>query len=135
MPSGFEYLVVYAYPMTGLPGVELPDGWDEIPGARGCTPESCGFRDHAAELAKEGAAVLGVSTQTTAYQREVSDRLGLPYPLLSDSDLELTRAMRLPSFTMEMRRNEVEPPSGSTCHGTARTCGYDATISFPVLAR
>jgi peroxiredoxin len=102
-PDGYERLVVYIYPMTGLPGVDNPDGWEDIPGARGCTPESCGFRDHAAELAAVGAAVLGLSTQTTAYQREVADRLRLPFPLVSDAGLELTEALRLPSFEAVVR--------------------------------
>jgi peroxiredoxin len=92
-------LVLYAYPRTGEPGKDalVPD-WDDIPGARGCTPESCGFRDHAAELRAAGAAVAGLSTQDTAYQREVAERLHLPFPLLSDAGLELTRALRLPTF-------------------------------------
>src|ERR1700722_9615963 len=95
VPPGFSRLVIYAYPMTGLPGIPVPDGWDEIPGARGCTPETCGFRDHAAELAALGAAVAGLSTQSTGYQREVAERLRLPFPLLSDASLTLTRALGL----------------------------------------
>jgi peroxiredoxin len=102
VPDGFSRLVIYAYPMTGLPGIPVPDGWDQIPGARGCTPESCGFRDHAAELAALGAAVAGLSTQSTGYQREVAERLGLPFPLLSDAGLTLTRALRLPAFGIEL---------------------------------
>ena len=91
--------VVYAYPRTGVPGeAPLVADWDEIPGARGCTPESCGFRDHHAELAGLGASVLGLSTQDTAYQREAVERLRLPFPLLSDASLALTRAARLPTF-------------------------------------
>jgi peroxiredoxin len=91
--------VVYAYPRTGQPGVDpLVADWDAIPGARGCTPESCGFRDHHAELAAQGAAVFGLSTQDTAYQREAVDRLRLPFALLSDEDLVLTGALRLPTF-------------------------------------
>jgi peroxiredoxin len=97
-PAGFGRLIIYAYPLTGLPGVPVPDGWDDIPGARGCTPESCGFRDHAAELAASGAAVAGLSTQSTGYQREAAGRLRLPFPLLSDAELTLTRALRLPAF-------------------------------------
>ncbi len=91
--------VVYAYPRTGVPGEDplVPD-WDAIPGARGCTPESCGFRDHHAELAAAGARVFGLSTQDTAYQREAVDRLHLPFPLLSDAGLELTAALGLPTF-------------------------------------
>ena len=90
--------VVYCYPMTGRPDQDLPEGWDEIPGARGCTPESCGFRDHHAELVAAGAAVFGLSTQATAYQAELAERLGLPFALLSDERLELTRSLALPSF-------------------------------------
>jgi peroxiredoxin len=101
VPAGYGRLLLYAYPKTGRPGVALPPGWDEIPGARGCTPESCGFRDHAAELAQAGAAVAGVSTQDTGYQKEASKRLRLPFPLLSDSDGRLTEALKLPTFTME----------------------------------
>jgi len=86
-PAGFDRLVLYAYPRTGRPGdPPLDPDWDSIPGARGCTPESCGFRDHAGELAVCGAAVAGISTQGTDYQREAADRLGLPFPLLSHPD-------------------------------------------------
>jgi peroxiredoxin len=93
--------VVYIYPMTGQPGVALPEGWDEIPGARGCTPQSCAFRDHHADLLAAGAArVFGLSTQDTDYQREAAERLHLPFPLLSDAALRLTQALRLP--TMEV---------------------------------
>lgn len=92
--------VLYCYPMTGRPDVELPEGWNDIPGARGCTPESCGFRDHYRELQALGARVFGLSTQDTKYQREAADRLQLPYALLSDATLALTRALRLPTFTV-----------------------------------
>jgi peroxiredoxin len=91
--------IVYAYPRTGRPGEpSLVEDWDLIPGARGCTPESCGFRDHHAELAAAGARVFGLSTQDTAYQQEAVSRLGLTFPLLSDADLRLARAMGLPGF-------------------------------------
>ena len=91
--------VVYAYPRTGRPGVPNPDGWDMIPGARGCTPQSCSFRDHFAELKNLGVDHLfGLSTQDTEYQREAAERLHLPFALLSDAHLKLTRAMRLPTF-------------------------------------
>jgi peroxiredoxin len=91
--------VVYAYPRTGVPGKPSPEGWDAIPGARGCTPQSCAFRDHYAELKALGvAAVYGLSTQDTAYQREVAERLHLPFALLSDERLALTGAMKLPTF-------------------------------------
>ena len=102
VPAGFDRLIVYAYPMTGLPGVASPPGWEEIPGARGCTPESCGFRDHAADLAAAGATVLGLSTQSTDYQAEAADRLRLPFPLVSDHRLELARTLGLPTFTIEV---------------------------------
>jgi peroxiredoxin len=96
---GTARLVLYAYPRTGRPGEDpLTPDWDMIPGARGCTPESCGFRDHAGDLAAAGASVAGVSTQDTAYQAEAALRLGLPFPLLSDSDFRLTDALGLPSF-------------------------------------
>jgi peroxiredoxin len=91
--------VVYVYPRTGEPGKPSPDGWDAIPGARGCTPQTCGFRDHFAEIKKLGVAHLfGLSTQDTAYQREAAERLHLPFAILSDVDLKLTRALDLPTF-------------------------------------
>lgn len=90
--------VVYAYPRTGEPGVDSPDGWDAIPGARGCTPQACAYRDHAEDLAAAGARVVGLSTQTTSYQCEAAGRLHLPFPLLSDADLTLARAWGLPTF-------------------------------------
>jgi peroxiredoxin len=94
--------VVYIYPRTGRPGAQLPTGWDAIPGARGCTPQSCGFRDHFAELQKAGVGHLfGLSTQDTAYQREAAERLHLPFMLLSDEKLALTRALRLPTFGVD----------------------------------
>jgi peroxiredoxin len=94
--------VVYIYPMTGRPGVELPPGWDDIPGARGCTPESCGFRNLHAELLAAGAAqVFGLSSQSTEYQREAVDRLHLPFAMLSDEHLALAGALGLPTFTAD----------------------------------
>jgi peroxiredoxin len=92
--------VVYVYPRTGVPGQPLPEGWNEIPGARGCTPQSCGFRDHFGELKRLGVVrVFGLSTQDTAYQREAVERLHLPFPVLSDERLALARALDLPTFT------------------------------------
>ena len=91
--------IVYVYPMTGTPGVALPDGWDDVPGARGCTPESMGFRSHYDELTALGAQVFGLSVQTTAEQAEAAGRLELPFPLLSDSGLVLAERLRLPTFT------------------------------------
>jgi peroxiredoxin len=91
-------LVLYLYPRTGRPGEPLPEGWDEIPGARGCTPQSCAFRDHFAELRSLGAEVLGLSAQTLADQVELADRVRLPYPILSDPEFELAARLRLPTF-------------------------------------
>jgi peroxiredoxin len=91
--------VVYAYPRTGKPGVENPPGWDMIPGARGCTPQSCSFRDHFAELKGLGVTNLfGLSAQDPAYQQEAAERLHLPFAILSDEHLALSRAMKLPTF-------------------------------------
>jgi peroxiredoxin len=90
--------VIYCYPMTGRPDRELPQDWDEIPGARGCTPQSCSFRDHHAELRDLGARVFGVSTQDTEYQREAVGRLHLPFELLSDENLAFAEALGLPTF-------------------------------------
>jgi len=112
-------VVVYAYPRTGEPDKDLPPGWDAIPGARGCTPQSCGFRDVHAEFARLGAAVYGLSTQTTEYQREMAGRLHLPFEVLSDAGLRFQRALKLPTFevvgmtllkriTLVLFRGEVE---------------------------
>jgi peroxiredoxin len=91
--------VLYIYPRTGVPGVDAPPGWDDIPGARGCTPQTCGFRDHFAELKALGVAqVYGLSTQDTAYQREVAERLHLPFAILSDAELDFARSLHLPLF-------------------------------------
>ena len=96
--------VVYIYPMTGQPNVALPDGWDDIPGARGCTPQSCSFRDHFAELKQLGVGhVFGLSTQDTPYQQEVAERLHLPFPVLSDEAGALREALNLPSMEVEGR--------------------------------
>jgi peroxiredoxin len=93
--------VVYCYPRTGRPDQDLPRGWDEIPGARGCTPQSCSFRDHHEELRALGARVFGLSTQETDYQREAAERLRLPFELLSDEELTFAKALRLPTFEVE----------------------------------
>jgi len=90
--------VLFCYPRTGRPDEELPPGWNAIPGARGCTPEACGFRDAHVQFAELGARVLALSTQDPAYQREMAERLQLPFPVLSDERLALTRALRLPTF-------------------------------------
>ena len=112
--------VIYAYPMTGKPGVPLPDGWDMIPGARGCTPQSCAFRDHFSELKQLGVSNLfGLSTQRNDEQKEAADRLHLPFSLLSDSAFELAEALSLPTFktaglrllkrlTLVVSRNRIE---------------------------
>lgn len=93
--------VVYCYTLTGKPNSNLPAGWDEIPGARGCTPQSCAFRDHYQELQALGARVFGLSTQSTGYQQEAVERLHLPFELLSDAELAFTRALHLPTFEVE----------------------------------
>lgn len=96
--------VLFVYPMTGRPGVALPDGWDQIPGARGCTPQACAFRDHFAELKAAGAnSVFGLSTQSSDEQREAAARLHLPFPLLSDAKLVLATALNFPHMTVEGR--------------------------------
>jgi len=96
-----ERTVIYCYPRTGAPGQPVPKNWDEIPGARGCTPESCGFRDHYQRLRALGAGVFGLSTQTTEYQQEMARRLHLPFEVLSDADFAFTKALRLPTFDFE----------------------------------
>lgn len=110
--------VVYIYPRTGVPGVPLPEGWDTIPGARGCTPQSCGFRDHLADLNRLGVPyVFGLSVQDTAYQREAAERLHLPFPLLSDERLQFTDALGLPTFEvagMRLTRRMVLVIDGGT---------------------
>jgi peroxiredoxin len=94
--------VVYIYPRTGRPGQALPTGWNGIPGARGCTPQSCSFRDHFAELKRLGVGQLfGLSTQDLDYQREAAERLHLPFAILSDAELKLTRALNLPTFEVD----------------------------------
>jgi len=91
-------LVLYVYPRTGVPGQPSPDGWDAIPGARGCTPQSCAFRDHHAELGALGAEVIGLSAQPAAEQAEFAAREHIPFALLSDPGLELAAVLRLPTF-------------------------------------
>jgi len=91
-------VVIYCYPMTGQPNVPLPDGWDQIPGARGCTPQSCSFRDHYQEIQALGADVIGLSVQNTAYQKEMAERLHLPFPVVSDADYKFQKALSLPIF-------------------------------------
>jgi peroxiredoxin len=92
--------VIYCYPMTGVPGTPLPEGWDLVPGARGCTPQACNFRDRHEELTQFGVAVYGLSTQPTEYQREMAERNHLPFEILSDSEFRSCDALRLPTFTM-----------------------------------
>lgn len=95
---GAPWAVLYIFPRTGRPGEEPPEGWDSIPGARGCTPQTCAYRDHAAELAALGAEVYGLSVQTTEYQKEMAARLGIGFPVLSDESMELGAALRLPTM-------------------------------------
>jgi peroxiredoxin len=94
-------LVLYVYPRTGTPGEPLPTGWDDIPGARGCTPQACAFRDLYAEITAAGAHVLGLSAQTVAEQHEFAERVGLPYALASDPLLTVADALGLPTFEVD----------------------------------
>lgn len=94
-------LVAYVYPRTGTPGQPSPVGWDDIPGARGCTPQSCTYRDSLEAFSALGASVAGISAQSPAEQREFAEREHIPFPLLSDSDLRLADALRLPTFEVE----------------------------------
>src|SRR5690349_11026013 len=91
-------VVVYAYPRTGVPGRPNPDGWDAIPGARGCTPQSCAFRDHADELGELGARVAGLSAQSLSEQQELAGREHIPYPVIADPELRPGPALGLPTF-------------------------------------
>jgi peroxiredoxin len=99
-----QLLVLYIYPRTGTPGEALPTGWDDIPGARGCTPQACAFRDLHAEIAAAGAHTLGLSAQSLAKQHEVVERLGLPYALASDPLLTVAEALGLPTFDVDGMR-------------------------------
>jgi peroxiredoxin len=113
-----DLLVAYFYPRTGVPGVPLPDSWDDIPGARGCTPQSCSYRDAVANFGRLGALLVGISAQSPAEQAEFAAREHIPFPLLSDSGLRLKDALRLPTFevdgmtlykrlTLIARRNQI----------------------------
>ena len=144
------WTVIYCYPKTGQPGKPQPPGWDDIPGARGCTAETCSFRDHHRGLAKLSANVFGVSTQSTAYQQEMVRRLRVPYEVLSDQDLAFTRALRLPTFTAEgtilmkrltmiARRDRIEkvffpvfPPDNHAQEVIAWLRRYGASVDAPV---
>ncbi len=97
-------LVLYVYPRTGRPGIEPPAGWDDTPGARGCTPQSCGYRDHGAELRALGARVIGLSAQPLDDQREAVERLHLPHPVIADPELRLAAALDLPTFEFDGAR-------------------------------
>jgi peroxiredoxin len=98
---GAERAVLYVYPRTGRPDRAVPAGWDAIPGARGCTPQSCAFRDHAAKLAGLGARVAGLSAQSLEEQVEVAERLHLPFPVIADPERRLGAAIGLPTFEFE----------------------------------
>ena len=97
-----SWTVLYCYPRTGRPDEPSPTGWNDIPGARGCTPQTCGFRDHYQEMCELGIdAIFGVSSQDTTYQQEVVERLNLPFPLLSDAALQFAQALTLPTFQVD----------------------------------
>jgi peroxiredoxin len=112
--------VLFCYPRTGRPDEELPPGWNAIPGARGCTPEACGFRDAHAQFAELGVRVLALSTQPSDYQREMAERLHLPFPVLSDDERELTGALGLPTFETDgmilLRRLTLVIDDGRVTH-------------------
>jgi peroxiredoxin len=95
------WLVIYCYPMTGVPGVPLPTGWDNIPGARGCTPQSNAYKQAHPALKALGIQIFGLSTQDSAYQQEMAERLQLPFAVLSDEDLQFQKALDLPTFVVE----------------------------------
>lgn len=97
---GRGWIVIYVYPGTGIPGIEMPEGWDAIPGARGCTPQSCSYRDDYSQLQELGVDVCGLSAQTTDAQREFAAREHIPFPLLSDPHREVGRALDLPVFSV-----------------------------------
>jgi peroxiredoxin len=99
-------LVAYVYPRTGVPGEPLPDGWDDIPGARGCTPQSCSYRDSVAGFERHGARLVGISAQSEAEQAEFAAREHIPYPMLADPGLGLATTMRLPTFKVEIGGEE-----------------------------
>jgi peroxiredoxin len=96
-----DFEVLYLYPRSGRPGVPMLPGWDEIPGARGCTPQSCAFRDHAAELRELGARVAGLSAQALGDQREFAERNRMPFPVIADPERRLGAALGLPTFEIE----------------------------------
>ena len=100
--SDLDKAVIFTYPRTGTPDRQPGPDWDAIPGARGCTPHSCGFRDLRGEFDSLGVAVLGLSTQTTEFQKEFVERIHFPFPILSDVALELVRVMRLPTFEYDV---------------------------------
>jgi peroxiredoxin len=119
--------VLYCYPMTEVPGVPLPHGWDFIPGARGCTPQACGFRDYHDELAQLGVAVFGCSTQGLEYQQEMATRLHLPFDVLSDADYLLCNSLRLPTFDVAGDGNLMHLIKRLTlviCDSTIEACFY-----------
>ena len=116
---GPGWTVLYCYPRTGRPEESAPPSWDSIPGARGCTPQSCSYRERHVELGASGARVFGISTQATSYQQEMVQRLHLPYEVLSDAAFQLTNALALPTFeaggmrllkrlTLIVRSNRIE---------------------------
>ncbi len=94
-------VVIFCYPKTGRDGVTMPEGWDQIPGARGCTPQTCSYRDNYQEIKQLGAKIFGLSTQKTDYQKELADRLNLPFSILSDEKMQLTKALSLPTFAID----------------------------------
>lgn len=120
-------LVLFIYPRTGVAGQPQPAGWDEIPGARGCTAESCAFRDRATALHERGANVMGLSAQPAAEQREFAQRERIPYPLLNDCNLVLANELGLPTFEV----------AGMTFYKRLTliaVAGRVATVFYPVVS-
>ncbi len=101
-----SWTVLYVYPMTARPGFDMPEGWDNIPGARGCTPQSCGFRDYYSQISKFDVSIFGLSVQDTEYQQEAAMRLNLPYALLSDYNRDFGQALKLPTMTAIVSQND-----------------------------
>lgn len=126
-----KWIVLYVYPMTGQPGVDLPEGWDNIPGARGCTPQACSFRDRFTEISKLDVSIFGLSVQDTEYQQEAATRLNLPFALLSDCDRALGRALNLPAMSvMDSQNTELNLYCRLTMIISDRTIAH---VMYPVF--
>jgi peroxiredoxin len=133
---GAERAVLYVYPRTGHPDRPVPEGWDAIPGARGCTPQSCGFRDHSEELRELGARVAGLSAQTLEEQVELSERLGILYPVIADPELRLRDALGLPTFEFKPGDSPLGTVPSATLYKRATLvfeAGWITKVFYPVF--